>query len=93
MLEVACLEWAAVDYRQRSAVDGRVHVRGLLSEGRRQSHRVMMVRPIMPAPVSVSEPCCHDCKESRKNADGCVQQQYPGTEERDASGPAARGAF
>eukprot|EP00969_Alexandrium_andersonii_P279793 12367964-Alexandrium_andersonii.AAC.1 len=51
-----------------------------------------MVRPVTSAPVSVSEPCCHDCKEPRKNADGCVQQ-YPGMEERDASGPAAREAF
>eukprot|EP00969_Alexandrium_andersonii_P260961 11537503-Alexandrium_andersonii.AAC.1 len=29
-MEVAGLEQAAMDYRQRSAVDGRVHVRGLL---------------------------------------------------------------
>eukprot|EP00969_Alexandrium_andersonii_P116008 5130036-Alexandrium_andersonii.AAC.1 len=34
LVEVDCLEQAAVDYRQRPAMDGRVRVRWLLSEGR-----------------------------------------------------------
>eukprot|EP00969_Alexandrium_andersonii_P347843 15380248-Alexandrium_andersonii.AAC.1 len=60
--------------------------------GQWQSRRVTMVRPAMSVPASGSEPCCCDCKDSRGDVDRCAQQ-CPGTEERDASGPAAREAF
>eukprot|EP00969_Alexandrium_andersonii_P369372 15474996-Alexandrium_andersonii.AAC.1 len=35
----------------------------------------MAVRPVTSLHVSVSVPCCNDCKESRKSADGCSHRR------------------
>eukprot|EP00969_Alexandrium_andersonii_P116903 5169133-Alexandrium_andersonii.AAC.1 len=56
-----------------------------------QSHRVMTAQPVRSALASGGEPCCYGRKASHENA-GEGAQQYPGAEERNASGPAAREA-